>query len=148
MGSAAKLLRVDLEQIRRWITTGELKIVDGFATERARPELQVDHGPPGRQILLNESLAAAAANNGDAKLFIRQDNLFKPLGRLCINNCGDFRAPDLILDRKTIDIRAGIPNQPPLDNYRLLSGLRQMPGKVFPSSPLPMMTFLQFPHSW
>lgn len=34
-GSAAKLLRVDLEQIRRWIATGELKIVDGFATERA-----------------------------------------------------------------------------------------------------------------
>ena len=34
-GSAARLLGVDLERIRGWITTGELKIVDGFVTERA-----------------------------------------------------------------------------------------------------------------
>jgi hypothetical protein len=34
-GSAAKLLRVGLEQVRMWIAKGELKIVDGFVTERA-----------------------------------------------------------------------------------------------------------------
>jgi hypothetical protein len=34
-GSAAKLLSADMEQIRKWIASGELKIVDGFVTERA-----------------------------------------------------------------------------------------------------------------
>lgn len=34
-GSAAKLLGVDLVQVREWIVEGELKIVDGFVTERA-----------------------------------------------------------------------------------------------------------------
>lgn len=34
-GSAARLLSVDMEQVRRWIASGELKIVDGFVTERA-----------------------------------------------------------------------------------------------------------------
>jgi hypothetical protein len=33
--SAAKILGADIEQVRNWITTGELKIVDGFVTERA-----------------------------------------------------------------------------------------------------------------
>lgn len=33
--SAAKVLGANLEQIRNWITSGELKIVDGFVTERA-----------------------------------------------------------------------------------------------------------------
>ena len=34
-GSAAKLLGVDVGQVREWIVEGKLKIVDGFATERA-----------------------------------------------------------------------------------------------------------------
>jgi hypothetical protein len=34
-GSAAKLLDVSVEQVRTWIAEGELKIVDGFVTERA-----------------------------------------------------------------------------------------------------------------
>lgn len=34
-GSAAKLLGVDVGEIREWIVEGKLKIVDGFVTERA-----------------------------------------------------------------------------------------------------------------
>lgn len=34
-GSAAKFFGVDVEQVRAWIAKGELKIVDGFVTERA-----------------------------------------------------------------------------------------------------------------
>ncbi len=34
-GSAAKLLGVDVEQVQCWIARGELRIVDGFVTERA-----------------------------------------------------------------------------------------------------------------
>lgn len=34
-GSAARLLGVDVGQIREWIVEGKLKIVDGFVTERA-----------------------------------------------------------------------------------------------------------------
>lgn len=34
-GSAVKLLGVSIEQVRAWIVKGELKIVDGFVTERA-----------------------------------------------------------------------------------------------------------------
>ena len=34
-GSAAKLLGVDVGQLRQWIVEGKLKIVDGFVTERA-----------------------------------------------------------------------------------------------------------------
>src|SRR5713226_5162459 len=43
----------------------------------------------------------------------------------------NFSAPDFVLAGKTIDIRAGTTDPPPLDDYRLLSGLCQMPGKVF-----------------
>jgi hypothetical protein len=43
----------------------------------------------------------------------------------------NFGAPDFVLAGKTIDIRAGATDPPPLDDYRLLAGLRQMPGKVF-----------------
>jgi hypothetical protein len=43
----------------------------------------------------------------------------------------NFSAPNFVLAGKTIDIRAGTPDPPSLDDYRLLSGLRQMPGKVF-----------------
>jgi len=34
-GSAAKLLGVDVGQVREWIVEGKLKIVDGFVTDRA-----------------------------------------------------------------------------------------------------------------
>jgi hypothetical protein len=34
-GSAARLLSVDVGQVREWIVEGKLKIVDGFVTERA-----------------------------------------------------------------------------------------------------------------
>jgi len=34
-GSAARLLGVDVGQVREWIVEGKLKIVDGFVTERA-----------------------------------------------------------------------------------------------------------------
>lgn len=34
-GSAAKLLGVSIEQVRAWVVKSELKIVDGFVTERA-----------------------------------------------------------------------------------------------------------------
>jgi hypothetical protein len=34
-GSAAKLLGVDVGQVREWIAEGKLKIIDGFVTERA-----------------------------------------------------------------------------------------------------------------
>ena len=34
-GSAAKILGVDVGQVREWIVDGKLKIVDGFVTERA-----------------------------------------------------------------------------------------------------------------
>src|SRR5216684_9040080 len=43
----------------------------------------------------------------------------------------NFSAPDFVLAGKTIDIRAGTPDPPSLDDHRLLSGLCQMPGKVF-----------------
>ena len=63
----------------------------------ARSELQVDHGPPGRQIILNESLAAAAANNGDAKLFTAWTISINPSGacdnrerRIKAIHCLDF----------------------------------------------------------
>src|SRR6266566_894674 len=48
-----------------------------------------------------------------------------------MHQIGNFSAPDFVLARKTIDIRAGPPDPPPLDDYRLLSGLCQMPGKIF-----------------
>src|SRR5216684_7596269 len=43
----------------------------------------------------------------------------------------NFGAPNFVLAGKTIDIRAGTPDPPPLDDYRLLSRLCQMPGKGF-----------------
>lgn len=37
-GSAAKLLGAELEEVRNWIVSGDLKIVDGFVTKRAFQE--------------------------------------------------------------------------------------------------------------
>lgn len=43
-GNAAKVLGADLDQVRAWIVNGELKIVDGFVTERAFQEFCQKHG--------------------------------------------------------------------------------------------------------
>ena len=49
----------------------------------------------------------------------------------------NFSAPDFVLAGKAIYVGAGPPDPPPLDNQRVLSGLCQMPGKVFPAFPAP-----------
>jgi hypothetical protein len=43
-GSAAKALGTDSDHVRAWIVNGELKIVDGFVTERAFQEFCQKHG--------------------------------------------------------------------------------------------------------
>jgi hypothetical protein len=48
-----------------------------------------------------------------------------------IHEIRNFSAPDFVLAGKTIDIRAGAPYPSSLYDYRLLSGLCQMPGKIF-----------------
>jgi len=65
----------------------------------------------------------------------------------------NFSAPDFVLAGKTIDIRAGTPDPPPLDDYRWLSGLCQMPGKVFSAFAAPdydiliILTHIEIPSS-
>ena len=58
----------------------------------------------------------------------------------------NFSAPDFVLAGKTIDIRARTPDPPPLDDYRLLSGLCQMPGKVFSAFAAPDDDILMILH--
>jgi hypothetical protein len=48
-----------------------------------------------------------------------------------VHEIGNFGAPDFVLAGKTIHIRTGTSDPAPLDDYRWLSGLGQMPGKVF-----------------
>jgi hypothetical protein len=55
-GSAAKLLRVSLEQVRMWIAKGELKIVDGFVTERAFQDFCRKCGPILNRPLLGQEV--------------------------------------------------------------------------------------------
>jgi hypothetical protein len=55
-GSAAKLLRVGLEQVRMWIAKGELKIVDGFVTERAFQDFCRQCGPILNRPLLGQEV--------------------------------------------------------------------------------------------
>jgi hypothetical protein len=55
-GSAAKLLRVSLEQVRMWIAKGELKIVDGFVTERAFQDFCRKCGPILNRLLLGQEV--------------------------------------------------------------------------------------------
>ena len=55
-GSAARLLRVSLEQVRMWIAKGELKIVDGFVTERAFQDFCRKCGPVLNRPLLGEEV--------------------------------------------------------------------------------------------
>src|SRR5581483_7924865 len=55
-GSAARLLRVSPEQVRMWIAKGELKIVDGFVTERAFQDFCRKCGPILNRPLLGEEV--------------------------------------------------------------------------------------------
>ena len=55
-GSAAKLLRVSLEQVRVWIAKGNLKIVDGFVTERAFQDFCRKCGPILNRPLLGQEV--------------------------------------------------------------------------------------------
>lgn len=59
----------------------------------------------------------------------------------------DFGAPDFVLTGKTIDIRAGASDPPPLDDYGFFSGLCQMPGKVFSAFTAPDDDILIIPYS-
>lgn len=43
-GSASKILGVPVEQVHRWIINGDLKMVDGFVTERAFQDFCQKHG--------------------------------------------------------------------------------------------------------
>src|SRR6266852_4659844 len=64
-----------------------------------------------------------------------------------MNQIRNFSAPDFVLAGKTIDIRAGTPDPPPLDDDRLLSGLCQMPGKVFSAFAAPDDDVLMILHT-
>jgi hypothetical protein len=55
-GSAVRLLGVSLEQVRMWIAKGELKIVDGFVTERAFQDFCRKCGPVLNRPLLGEEV--------------------------------------------------------------------------------------------
>lgn len=55
-GSAAKLLAVDLGQVREWIAEGKLKIVDGFVTERAFQDFCGKHGSELNSALLGNEV--------------------------------------------------------------------------------------------
>lgn len=57
-GSAAKHLSVDMTQIRNWIASGELKIVDGFVTERAFQDFCKQRGSELNGALLGEDVRA------------------------------------------------------------------------------------------
>jgi len=50
-----------------------------------------------------------------------------------MDELGDLGAPDFVLARKTIDVRAGTANPAPFDDHGPLPGLREMPGEVFPT---------------
>ena len=55
-GNAAKLLSADMEQIRNWIASGELKIVDGFVAERAFQDFCKQRGSELNSALLGEDV--------------------------------------------------------------------------------------------
>ena len=55
-GSAAKLLGVDLVQVREWIVEGKLKIVDGFVTERAFQDFCKQRGSELNSALLGNEV--------------------------------------------------------------------------------------------
>jgi len=55
-GRAARLLGVSMEQVRAWIAKGELKIVDGFVTERAFQDFCKKCGVGLNGVLLGDEL--------------------------------------------------------------------------------------------
>jgi len=55
-GSAAKLLGVNIDQVQTWIEKGELKIVDGFVTERAFQDFCRECGSELNGILLGDEV--------------------------------------------------------------------------------------------
>jgi len=55
-GSAGKTLSIEIDQVRRLIVTGELKIVDGFVTERAFQDFCRRHGSELNALLLGEAV--------------------------------------------------------------------------------------------
>jgi hypothetical protein len=55
-GTTAKLLSADMKQIRNWIASGELKIVDGFITERAFQDFCKQGGSELNSALLGEDV--------------------------------------------------------------------------------------------
>jgi len=55
-GSAAKLLGVDVGQVREWIVDGKLKIVDGFVTERAFQDFCKQRGSELNSALLGNEV--------------------------------------------------------------------------------------------
>ncbi len=55
-GSAAKLLGVDVGQVREWIVEGRLKIVDGFVTERAFQDFCKQRGSELNSALLGNEV--------------------------------------------------------------------------------------------
>jgi hypothetical protein len=55
-GSAAKLLGVDLGQVREWIVEGKVKIVDGFVTERAFQDFCKKRGSELNTMLLGNEV--------------------------------------------------------------------------------------------
>jgi hypothetical protein len=55
-GNAAKVLAADVEQVRRWIISGDLKIMDGFVTERAFQEFCEKHGSELNTALLGDGV--------------------------------------------------------------------------------------------
>jgi hypothetical protein len=55
-GSAAKLLGVDVGQVREWIVEGKLKIVDGFVTERAFQDFCKQRGSELNSALLGNEV--------------------------------------------------------------------------------------------
>ena len=54
-----------------------------------------------------------------------------PKSASILNEMSDLCAPDFVLAGKAIHIGAGTADPAPFDHNRLLSGLCQMPGKVF-----------------
>jgi hypothetical protein len=55
-GSTVKLLGVNMEQVRAWIVKGELKIVDGFVTERAFQDFCRNCGAELNGVLLGNDI--------------------------------------------------------------------------------------------
>lgn len=67
-GRAAKLLGVDIEQVRVWIAKGQLKIVDGFVTERAFQDFCRKCGSELNCVLLSDEVRGWLADGYTLRL--------------------------------------------------------------------------------